>query len=105
MDALDAAGSPFRRLKKEDALTPAGPKAIALELVRGQGEEVYWDRVLEKVRRQAVMKALGFGSNGGCSAGHDQSESSLDLPSYCRTLREFVTVLFVASILHECAHD
>ena len=32
--------------------------AIAMEIVQGKREELYWDKVPEKVRRQAVEKAV-----------------------------------------------
>lgn len=50
-------------------MAPTGAKAIAVELVQGRREEVYWDRVPEKVRRQAVMKALGVDGGGGGGSG------------------------------------
>lgn len=34
-----------------------GPKAITLEVIEGTREELYWNKVPEKVRRQAVEKA------------------------------------------------
>ncbi|TFY52511.1 hypothetical protein EVG20_g10519 [Dentipellis fragilis] len=50
---LDTAGS-----------APApGVKPIALELLQGRQEAAYWEKIPEKVRREAVMKALG-GSAG-----------------------------------------
>jgi hypothetical protein len=33
-------------------------KSIAMERVRGKKEELYWDKIPEKVRRQAVDKAV-----------------------------------------------
>ncbi|GJE87496.1 hypothetical protein PsYK624_035790 [Phanerochaete sordida] len=49
---LDAAGAP-----------PGGPlRAIAVERVQGAREELYWGRVPEKVRRQAVEKAVRGGA-------------------------------------------
>lgn len=32
--------------------------AIAMEFVQGKREEFYWDKVPEKVRKQAVQKAV-----------------------------------------------
>lgn len=43
---LDAAG------------TPTSTNAITMELVQGVKEELYWNKVPEKVRNQAVQKAL-----------------------------------------------
>lgn len=40
---------------------PANKSAsvITMEIVQGKREELYWDKVPEKVRRQAVQKAVG----------------------------------------------
>lgn len=42
-----------------DGIVPSvSVKAIVLELVEGKKEELYWEKVPEKVRQQAVQKAL-----------------------------------------------
>lgn len=38
----------------------ASKKAITTEIIEGKKEEVYWEKVPEKVRRQAVEKAVKF---------------------------------------------
>ncbi|KAJ3556880.1 hypothetical protein NM688_g1782 [Phlebia brevispora] len=47
LESLDGAG----------CTPPAGGKAISMELVIGERESLYWGKVPEKVRRQAVAKA------------------------------------------------
>ena len=46
VDGLDKSGSPG-----------ASSGAIEVELVQGKREEMYWEKVPEKVRRQALEKA------------------------------------------------
>ena len=42
-----------------DGVAPSGPKKpIVIELVEGKKEELYWEKVPEKTRRQAVQNAL-----------------------------------------------
>ena len=38
----------------------ANKKAIIVEVVSGEREELYWDKVPEKIRRQAVEKTMGI---------------------------------------------
>ena len=40
-------------------------KPVQVEVVTGEREAVYWEKVPEKVRRQAVEKAVGMKTNGG----------------------------------------
>jgi len=49
---LDDAGTPLQSSEK-------GAMAITMEVVQGKKEALYWERVPEKIRRQAVQKALG----------------------------------------------
>jgi len=51
LQGLDASGA---SLDSADATS----KPITMEVVQGKREEVYWERVPEKVRRQAVQKAI-----------------------------------------------
>ncbi|KAI0065850.1 hypothetical protein BV25DRAFT_1913284 [Artomyces pyxidatus] len=57
-----------RRISQSDALDARGvessEKPVLLELLQGRKEELYWDHVPEKVRRQAVLKAITTLSNG-----------------------------------------
>jgi xRRM domain len=59
VDALDQIGS---------APTGSRPR-IELELVEGKREELYWDKVPEKVRSVAVARLQGLGD--GPSEEHD----------------------------------
>ena len=47
-------------------------KSIAMERVRGKKEELYWDKIPEKVRRQVVDKAV----NAQLASGVESSESA-----------------------------
>ncbi|KAH9854863.1 hypothetical protein C2E23DRAFT_725373 [Lenzites betulinus] len=63
---LDSTGAP------PDAHTEA--KAIVAELVGGTREELYWSKVPEKVRREAVRKAIAqsaVGRGGGGGGGEE----------------------------------
>lgn len=51
-------------------------KPLLVEKVLGKREEVYWEKVPEKVRRQAVDKALSFLHGRGDSASVDVSRGS-----------------------------
>ncbi|KAG2155147.1 uncharacterized protein EDB93DRAFT_1239404 [Suillus bovinus] len=55
-------------------------KAIATEIIEGKKEEVYWEKVPEKVRRQAVEKAIkapnGKQSSAPAHTAHGHSEES-----------------------------
>ena len=60
-----------------------GQKPIVLEAVTGEREELYWAKVPEKVRRQAVEKAVLGGTvataktaagDGGGDGGGDEGE-------------------------------
>lgn len=42
------------------AATGAKSNAIVVELVAGKPEEFYWEKVPEKIRRQAVEKAVSL---------------------------------------------
>lgn len=59
---LDASGASFVHLSDKDDLQS---KPILAEQVLGKREEVYWEKVPEKIRRQAVEKAL---SGSSCDA-------------------------------------
>ncbi|THH14124.1 hypothetical protein EW146_g6169 [Bondarzewia mesenterica] len=50
--ALDSSG--------KDSTLATTRKPLRLELVQGRKEELYWERVPEKVRRQAVQRALSL---------------------------------------------
>ncbi|EKM59920.1 uncharacterized protein PHACADRAFT_206140 [Phanerochaete carnosa HHB-10118-sp] len=54
--------------------TDGKQKAIIVELVSGEREELYWAKVPEKVRRQAVEKAV-LGSGLGSGGGGEQAET------------------------------
>ena len=47
----------------------AGGEAILVEMVEGTREELYWLKVPEKLRRQAVEKAILGSQSAGCTAG------------------------------------
>ncbi|KAF4575385.1 hypothetical protein EYR40_004870 [Pleurotus pulmonarius] len=53
-----------------------GGKGIEVEVVRGKREAVYWEKVPEKVRRGAVVKAVGAVNEGGClyADGHAEGD-------------------------------
>lgn len=53
-------------LDADGAAPSASAKAIVLELVEGKKEELYWEKVPEKVRQQAVQSTLEH--CGGVSA-------------------------------------
>ncbi|KAG2141646.1 hypothetical protein BD769DRAFT_1626178 [Suillus cothurnatus] len=57
----------------------ASQKAITTEIIEGKKEEVYWEKVPEKVRRQAVekaVKALGKQPSAPAHAVYEHSEES-----------------------------
>ena len=54
---LDSAGS-----LPSPGGTGTGPKPISAELVDGEREALYWNKVPEKVRREAVRKAIAHAS-------------------------------------------
>jgi len=59
-----------------DGAAPSAPrKPIVMELVEGKKEELYWERVPEKARRQAVQNALKL------SADTDTPTETLSPPS------------------------
>lgn len=62
--ALDGEGKQIAETNTTGSATPI----ITPELVTGKREELYWQKVPEKVRRQAVEKALNVAR---CSAGKD----------------------------------
>lgn len=45
-----------------------GDEAIEAELVQGKREEIYWEKIPEKIRRQAVVRALENDSTLGESS-------------------------------------
>ena len=45
-------------LDADGAAPSASTKAIVLELIEGKREELYWEKVPEKVRQQAVQSTL-----------------------------------------------
>ena len=49
-DGLDCAG---KRVSSESE-----NKAIGVDLIRDKKEEIYWNKVPEKVRKQAIQKAM-----------------------------------------------
>jgi xRRM domain len=55
---LDASSSDNRI--EDNAMSTPQLKPIAAEQILGKREEVYWEKVSEKVRRQAVEKALSY---------------------------------------------
>lgn len=57
----------------------ASQKAIATEIIEGKKEEVYWEKVPEKVRRQAVekaVKALNGKQSSSVHTAHEHSEEN-----------------------------
>ncbi|KAG9317756.1 hypothetical protein JVU11DRAFT_1974 [Chiua virens] len=65
-DGLDAVGrTPVR-----------DEKPIAMELIQGKKEELYWEKVPEKVRRQAVDKAIKEQLTAGTESSAMLSEST-----------------------------
>ena len=69
---LDASSSDNRI--EDNAMSTPQLKPIAAEQILGKREEVYWEKVSEKVRREAVEKALsylhGSGECGVASSVH-----------------------------------
>ena len=64
LHGLDGVGSP----PSSDGTgtgTGTGPKPISAELVDGEREALYWNKVPEKVRREAVRKAVAQASQTG----------------------------------------
>ncbi|OBZ70321.1 hypothetical protein A0H81_09605 [Grifola frondosa] len=61
MQGLDSTGS----------LSSSG-KAISIEIVDGTREEIYWSKVPEKVRREAVQKAISLSSTQSADYGNAQ---------------------------------
>ncbi|KAI8989893.1 hypothetical protein BD414DRAFT_485452 [Trametes punicea] len=53
-EGLDGTGSPLRDGCSEEERA----RAISMEIVQGTREELYWNKVPEKVRREAVRKAI-----------------------------------------------
>ncbi|KAF9000291.1 hypothetical protein BDQ17DRAFT_1359966 [Cyathus striatus] len=49
-------------------------KAITMELVQGRREELYWEKVPEKVRRTAVGKAIAAPAMDGAGGGQGSAE-------------------------------
>ncbi|KAF9651930.1 hypothetical protein BDM02DRAFT_3110066 [Thelephora ganbajun] len=47
-------------LDADGVVPPAPTKHIVMELVEGKKEELYWEKVPEKARRQAIQNALGL---------------------------------------------
>lgn len=62
-DGLDAAG-------REPV---PGDRLIAMELIQGKREELYWEQVPEKVRRQAVARAVEAQRRGAVGDGSSVS--------------------------------
>jgi hypothetical protein len=62
-DGLDAAG-------REPV---PGDRLIAMELIQGKREELYWEQVPEKVRRQAVARAVEAHHRGAVGDGSSVS--------------------------------
>lgn len=46
-------------------------QTVVFEVVSGKREEVYWEKVPEKVRRQAVHKAVSLRDTGGTDTCED----------------------------------
>lgn len=46
-----------------------GTKPISMEVVEGAREELYWSKVPEKIRREAVRKAIAQASSTGGKDG------------------------------------
>ncbi|TFK79820.1 hypothetical protein K466DRAFT_605843 [Polyporus arcularius HHB13444] len=69
-----------QRLGLDSAGTPAadGERPISAEVVDGEREELYWNKVPEKVRREAVRKAIaelsGEGAGIGTGLGTDEEQ-------------------------------
>ena len=54
-----------------DGVVPSAPKKpILMELVGGKKEELYWERVPEKARRQAIQNALKLSSETDTPTGN-----------------------------------
>lgn len=75
-EGLDGAGT--RRVDEKQ-------KAIAVERVSGEREELYWGKVPEKVRRQAVEKAVRGSAQG--LGGADQQKQEAGEPKRKRRRR------------------
>lgn len=81
-NGLDSSGAP--------AAPHSSQKPLELELVQGRREEVYWERVPEKVRRQAVRRACEVGQQregGGGDAKEAAAAASLEEESRARKRR------------------
>ncbi|KAI0677726.1 hypothetical protein C8Q78DRAFT_962759 [Trametes maxima] len=74
-----------RRVVQRQGLDNAGEadggegarKGIEMELVGGTREELYWSKVPERVRREAVRKAIARAADGGGGEGGDDAERDL----------------------------
>lgn len=52
-------------------------KSVQVEVVTGEREAVYWEKVPEKVRRDAVRRVIAA-CEGGTGAGEDGEEEGRD---------------------------
>ncbi|KAI0355487.1 hypothetical protein OH77DRAFT_1480149 [Trametes cingulata] len=71
---LDSAGTPVPEGCSEEERA----KAISMELVQGTREELYWSKVPEKVRREAVRKAIAQAGSGEGEAGEQDQAGEED---------------------------
>lgn len=55
----------------------AGKKPFVVEIITGEREALYWGKVPEKVRRQAVEKAV-LGDRGGDKTGDKRTDASIE---------------------------
>lgn len=51
-----------------------GIKPISMEVVEGAREELYWSKVPEKIRREAVRKAIAQASSAGDGDGDTKEQ-------------------------------
>ncbi|PIL37648.1 hypothetical protein GSI_01342 [Ganoderma sinense ZZ0214-1] len=73
MHGLDGTGSlPPSANSTSNTDVDATPKRITAELVDGEREALYWHKVPEKVRREAVRKAIALAQSQSAGGGGDE---------------------------------
>jgi xRRM domain len=54
--------------------------AIIMEIVRGRREELYWEKVPEKVRRKAVLESVRLAEFDAGGGGEDGTDGEKGVP-------------------------
>ena len=87
-DGDDAHGQPWTQAATLPSVVESGLKPVVTELVEGRAEEIYWEKVPQKIRTAAITKSRAISASTTKAGLQDGSEVEVDRKAIKRASEE-----------------